>query len=238
MNDKNQDAGIDTLLDGASHDAGIKQEKIIERNSLTVHSITHHADGVDIVPDGCEYRVSHSDGDSDVAQILFQNGPVSDNGINGLTSEVLLETLIHRTAVLDGRFPCHENKMALKSMKEALVFFDMRTKRRQKEGNTGKMIEGPQVADIEPMPHNKTHDLHQLLSRIADIRQTLEFEGSLDVDGQRYRVSIDLVDPNDTPITEHAALNPPKRKAKKPRLIACGLAAIGAVSLILGLARH
>lgn len=232
----NATATIDSIVDGASHDAGIKQEKIIERNGMTVDSITHHADGVDIVPEGCEYHVSHSEGDGDVAYIMFQNGPVSDNGINGLTNEVLLEILLHRTAVLDSRFPCHENKMALKHMREALVFLDMRTKRRSKEGNTGKMVEGPQVGDIESMPHNKPHDLHQLLSTIADMRQTLEFEGLLDVDGQRYRVSIDLVDPDVAPITDYAALNLPKRKAKKPPLIACGLAAIGAVSLILSLA--
>ncbi|MEY2864566.1 MAG: putative exported protein [Pseudomonadota bacterium] len=156
-------------------DAGIKQTMVIERDGMTVDSLTHNVEGVDIVPDGCEYFVSHSDGDGDVASILFQNGPVSDNGINGLTNEVLLEILLHRTAVLDGRFPCHENKMALKHMREALVFLDMRTKRRQKEGTDGQMVEAP-VDDT------------------------------------------------------------PKPKTKKPPLIACGLAAIGAVSLMLGIA--
>lgn len=69
--------------------------------------------------------------------IDFQNGPVKENGVNGLTNEVLLEILIDRTEYLDNLFPCKENKNAIKSMKKALSEFNKRTKDRKDRGVEG-----------------------------------------------------------------------------------------------------
>lgn len=71
------------------------------------------------------------------SHIHFQNGPVKENGVNGLTSEALLAILIHRTKVLDGNFPCDENKRAITYMENALALFEQRTKDRQARGVEG-----------------------------------------------------------------------------------------------------
>ena len=75
-----------------------------------------------------------------VTPIHFQNGPVKENGVNGATSEALLAILIHRTKVLDGNFPCDENKRAISYMENALALFEQRTKGRQARGVEGHNI--------------------------------------------------------------------------------------------------
>lgn len=72
-----------------------------------------------------------------ITPIHFQNGPVKANGVNGATSEALLAILIHRTKVLDGNFPCDENKRAISYMENALALFEQRTKERQARGVEG-----------------------------------------------------------------------------------------------------
>lgn len=81
------------------------------------------------------------DGVSFLSEINFQNGPVPENGVNGLTNEALLAILIHRTKILDERFPCEENKAAIDAMAYAKETFESRTKRRQAAGIEGKMVE-------------------------------------------------------------------------------------------------
>ncbi|EKD22693.1 MAG: hypothetical protein ACD_84C00005G0001 [uncultured bacterium] len=74
-----------------------------------------------------------------LCQLMFQQGPVRDNGINGLTNEALLAILIHRTEILDTQFPCVENKLALESMKDALWAFNERTNKRIARGVEGTL---------------------------------------------------------------------------------------------------
>ena len=61
--------------------------------------------------------------------------------MNGLTNEALLAILIHRTEIINERFPCKENIVAIKSMAHAKEAFESRTKRRQAAGIEGKMVE-------------------------------------------------------------------------------------------------
>ena len=72
-----------------------------------------------------------------LTSIHFQNGPVKENGVNGITSEALLAILIHRTKILNGNFPCDENKRAISYMENALALFEKRTKGRQERGVEG-----------------------------------------------------------------------------------------------------
>ena len=72
--------------------------------------------------------------------INFQNGPVKANGVNGVTSEALLAILIHRTKILDGNFPCDENKRAITYMENALALFEQRTRDRLNRGVEGKNL--------------------------------------------------------------------------------------------------
>ena len=71
--------------------------------------------------------------------INFQEGPVPDKGVNGLTNEALLSILIHRTEILDSNFSCDENKVALAAMRCALVHFEVRTARSMVRGVEGKL---------------------------------------------------------------------------------------------------
>ncbi|TCB62218.1 hypothetical protein [Acinetobacter terrae] len=70
--------------------------------------------------------------------IDFQHGPVKQHGVNGVTSEALLAILIHRTKVLNGNFPCDENKRAISYMENALALFEQRTRDRLNRGVEGQ----------------------------------------------------------------------------------------------------
>ncbi|GAA5003390.1 hypothetical protein GCM10023206_07090 [Acinetobacter puyangensis] len=70
----------------------------------------------------------------------FQDGSVPVEGINGLTNEALLEVLIHRMNILDAKFPCKENKIALKHMQLALSAFKDRSLSRKLRGVEGKNV--------------------------------------------------------------------------------------------------
>ncbi len=94
------------------------------------------------MPPGHAYAVIGPTGTefgNDVLQIIrFQNGPITLVGmINGVQNEHLLSVLIHRTNVLNERFPCDENTMAIRNMKAAIQQFQARTLARQSRGVEG-----------------------------------------------------------------------------------------------------
>lgn len=74
-------------------------------------------------------------------QIGFQNGPVKEVGVTGVQNEHLLAILIHRTKILNERFPCEQNETALRHMKLAINAFQSRTADRTSRG-----VEGTNVA--------------------------------------------------------------------------------------------
>lgn len=69
--------------------------------------------------------------------IQFQLGAVGEHGVNGVTNESLLAVLIHRTKILNDKFPCDENKSAITYMENALALFNKRTADRQRRGVEG-----------------------------------------------------------------------------------------------------
>ena len=87
------------------------------------------------LPNGHYYAI---DAGEKTTEIHFQNGPVKDNGVNGVTSEALLAILVHRTKILNGNFPCDENKRAITYMENALALFEQRTKDRLNRGVEGQ----------------------------------------------------------------------------------------------------
>lgn len=105
----------------------------IDHNGLKV---THEADS--LANPGSFYTVSAENPEDFCQDLDFQDGPVPTNGVNGLTNEVLLVILIHRTKALDSKFPCPENKRAISDMENALVNFEVRTARRMARGVEGK----------------------------------------------------------------------------------------------------
>ena len=73
------------------------------------------------------------------AAILFQNEPISEVGVNGVTQEVLLVIVLDRLRCFQaGPFPCAENDIALSHVEQALEALKSRTLARMVRGVEGK----------------------------------------------------------------------------------------------------
>jgi hypothetical protein len=71
--------------------------------------------------------------------ILFQQGPIKEAGINGITQEALLAIVIDRLRSFQaGPFPSEENDMALQNCMSALYWLKERTKKRLARGIEGQ----------------------------------------------------------------------------------------------------
>lgn len=69
---------------------------------------------------------------------LFQNGPINEVGVNGITHEVLLAIVIDRLRSFQGgAFACRENALALTKIEEAMHWLQQRTLRRIRQGVEG-----------------------------------------------------------------------------------------------------
>lgn len=75
---------------------------------------------------------------SDRMTILFQNGPIAEAGVNGITQEVLLAVVMDRLQAFQrGPYACEENAMALTSVDTALQWLQERTRARMSRGVEG-----------------------------------------------------------------------------------------------------
>ena len=84
------------------------------------------------------YTVEFPDAHLDV-DINFQNGPIAEAGINGLTQEVLIAICIDRLRSFQaGPFACRENALALTKLEEAQHWLHHRTRARMARGVEGK----------------------------------------------------------------------------------------------------
>lgn len=96
------------------------------------------------VPAGHVYDVDVLDNSESelrtLAAIRFQNGPIRDVGINGITNEDLLVILIHRTETVNEQFPCEENEAAIEFMRNALDAFNARVANRKARGVADTMV--------------------------------------------------------------------------------------------------
>ncbi len=64
-------------------------------------------------------------------EIVFQNGPIPENGTNGITQEVLLEIVADRLRSFQaGPYACRENALALTKVEEAQMWLQKRTRDR------------------------------------------------------------------------------------------------------------
>jgi hypothetical protein len=72
--------------------------------------------------------------------ILFQNGPIPEVGVNGLTHEAVLAILIDRMRGFQkGPFACRENAIALTHLEESLMWLQKRTLARLARGVEGTL---------------------------------------------------------------------------------------------------
>lgn len=72
--------------------------------------------------------------------LQFQNGPIQDNGINGIQNEELLELELQRLRALNERFPCRENALAITNIEQGLMWLNRRTELRQLQGVEGRNL--------------------------------------------------------------------------------------------------
>lgn len=76
----------------------------------------------------------------DFINIKFQEGTVSENGVNGAQIEDVIELLIERLQELQkGKSPCRESVLAITKLQEARMWLEERTRNRRKQGVEGKM---------------------------------------------------------------------------------------------------
>lgn len=73
--------------------------------------------------------------------VLFQNGPIKEFGVNGITQEALLAIVIDRLrGFQSGPFACRDNAIALTHIEEALMWLQRRTRERIKRGVEGTNV--------------------------------------------------------------------------------------------------
>ncbi len=73
--------------------------------------------------------------------ISFQNGPIKEAGVNGLTQEALLAIVIDRLrSFQSGPFSCRENAIALTHCEDALMWLQRRTRARIARGVEGTNV--------------------------------------------------------------------------------------------------
>ena len=71
--------------------------------------------------------------------IFFQNGPIKEVGVNGLSNEVLLAIVLDRLRCFQaGPYPTMLNNMALTDVEDALKCLQARTKNRISRGVEGR----------------------------------------------------------------------------------------------------
>lgn len=85
----------------------------------------------------CPFKYRHGQA-AEHATILFQNGPINEVGVNGITQEVLLAIVADRLRSFQaGPFSCRENALALTKIEEAMHWLQQRTIRRMRAGVEG-----------------------------------------------------------------------------------------------------
>lgn len=73
-----------------------------------------------------------------VTTLQFQNGPINEVGVNGITQEVLLAIVADRLRSFQaGKFACRENALALTKIEEAMQWLHARTRARLVRGVEG-----------------------------------------------------------------------------------------------------
>jgi len=84
------------------------------------------------------YAIDCATNDDAAADIKFQNGPIAEVGVNGLTHEVLLAIIADRLRSFQkGPYACKANACALTHIEEAQHWLQQRTIERMRRGVEG-----------------------------------------------------------------------------------------------------
>lgn len=95
-----------------------------------------------------EYQIirdTHGNGDEydqvELCNIKFQNGPILEAGVNGVSGEALLAIVEDRLiGFQSGQFACRENAVALTKIQEAMMWLQKRTRDRISRGVEGTNV--------------------------------------------------------------------------------------------------
>lgn len=81
------------------------------------------------------------DGEFTPLKVHFQEGPIKENGVNGVCNEDLIAMVICRLEHFNkSEFSCRENAMAITKLEEALLWLRKRTIGRENRGVEGTNI--------------------------------------------------------------------------------------------------
>lgn len=84
------------------------------------------------------FTVFPVNGDTAVAKIHFQEGPIKEVGVNGIANEDALAMVLCRLqAFQEGPYKCKENEMAIVKLEETLMWLRARTNSRVNRGVEG-----------------------------------------------------------------------------------------------------
>lgn len=85
------------------------------------------------------YLIEESGGQNKLlANLHFQEGPIKECGVNGVTGEDLINIVIDRLQHFQkSKFSCRENAFAIAKLEEALLWLRARTMDREKRGVEG-----------------------------------------------------------------------------------------------------
>ena len=94
-----------------------------------------------------EYQIirdTHNNGEYDqveLCNIKFQDGPILEAGVNGISGEALLAIVEDRLiGFQSGQFACRENAVALTKIQEAMMWLQKRTRDRMARGVEGTNV--------------------------------------------------------------------------------------------------
>lgn len=78
------------------------------------------------------------DGVYEQQPVRFQDGPIKEVGVNGVTNEALIAIVIDRMrGFQSGQYACRENALALTAFEEGLMWLQKRTRDREMRGVEG-----------------------------------------------------------------------------------------------------
>jgi hypothetical protein len=94
-----------------------------KENSFSAYVVVEGYEAGGNITDGLDFQKYYK-----ALTIRFQDGPIKEEGINGLTNEVLLAILLDRMGGFQaGDYKCHDNQMAMDSMQTAMLYLHKRT---------------------------------------------------------------------------------------------------------------
>lgn len=100
-----------------------------------------------------------------LCEINFQNGPIKEKGVNGVTQEALLAIVIDRLRGFQaGQYACQDNEEALRFVEYALFSLQRRTQARIQKG-----IEGTSIVDAAPTTTQIANSIADTAVKLNDI---------------------------------------------------------------------